>query len=209
MKSVIFLVIIMLCPVLALADAGVIVEASGVVSVTNPGGAVFSAKAGTEFPDGATISTGINSSAVIFFKSGVIKRLKAEKKMVAKGLPKKGNTTLFSGLSSAVKDSSKKNRGPTAHMAIKKIGIPGSTPKPAINKTALNEDISKVETLNLSPASTAFLKAEVYYMYSQYSNVVQTIKPYCQPKTCTNSASKNLIQNAYMKLGNVKLASDY
>lgn len=209
MKKIIIVIAILLVPTLALADAGVIIEVKGNVSVTNLGGSKMPAKSGAELPDGATISTGKNSSAVIFFKNGQIKRLNAEQKFTAKKLPKKADETLFTGLSAAAKDAAKKERGATARMAIKKVELPKPARTPVVDQKALNEDLAKVEKLKLSPESTALLKAEVYNTYALYNRVVNILSPFCQPKTCTNSAAKNLIQTAYMKLGKVKLASDY
>lgn len=203
MKYLILVLPLILFPLSTFADSGIIVESAGNVTITNSDGTTLKASSGTEFPDGSKITTGKNSSAVIFFKNGMIKRLAENQNYQNIGTAKKPDTTLFSDLGNAARDMTKPNKGPRAHMMIKKVG-PGAKPYAPINK-----DLAKVDQLNLTTEGKALLKAEVFYKYNRFDSVLKTLTPYCAPKKCRNDAAKSLIRNSYLRLGKADSAKDY
>ena len=207
--TAIFIAILTFLPAMAAAMDGVIVDLTGKVEIAAPGGKARMATKGAEFTTDSKIKTGRQSSAVLFFKDGSVKKMGGlDNYTVISGKPA-ADVTLFSGAGAVIADAGRKGRDSSAHMMVKKQAV--KKEEITFKKTSdpITEDIQKVNSLNLSADSNALLKAEVYNRYSKYQDVVNTLKPYCPPNNCSNEAGKRLMKNAYQSLGNKKLAADY
>lgn len=197
---------------LASADPGVIIDVKG--KVTLNGAPV---KAGAKFADGAKIGVPKGGSAQLMFTSGAMKKLSGGDNFTAASgsAASSGDRPLINGITMALNDASTRSKGPVVHGMVKELGGPKKAPPQGDKKLSPSSskemalDLSRINTLGLSPDGKAIMQAQVYYKYGQYQKQVNALLPVHKRQTPPSETVTSLIVLGYERMGKMDEADRF
>ena len=106
--------------------SGVLVDASGKVTVKLPGKSSVAAKTGAELPDGSVVDVGDGGSASVMLISGAVDEITSGSSYKVGGKAKaEKRTDLGGGIGRAMRELVASGKGPTVHGMVRDVKGPG------------------------------------------------------------------------------------
>lgn len=183
------------------ADSGVVLEAQGDVRLKLPSGTVERASVGKKYPDGSTVMTGPNGSAVVITEFGQVFRVGSGTTVkLGERAGDTGMVPVSQGLMLALRETmGGPQGGPRAHGAVKGLG--GAAWGEKKTKQSLEKELKEADQLPVVSADAkAIVKGQIYFRYGEYQKVIEQLEPvYRHDKQA--SLVRDLLSKSYARTG--------